>query len=162
MIKNMNSPYKPGSRVGHMLKLKPAENELDLVITGAEYGKGKRAGAYATFTVSCKDEKNNKFLEIGKASGLKEKSELGLSFTELTNKLKHLIIKKDGRQVTTKPKIVVTIMYQNIQRSPTYASGFALRFPRIIGLRNDRKAEDIATLKEISEDYNRHELKIKY
>ena len=162
MIKNLNSPYKPGARVGYMLKFKPSENELDLVITGAEYGKGKRAGAYSTFTISCFDKKTGKFLEIGKASGLKEKEELGLSFIELTNKLKHLIIKEDGRGVKIKPKLVVTIVYQNIQRSPTYESGFALRFPRITALRHDRKAEDIATLKEISEDYNRHELKIRY
>jgi len=162
MIKNLNSPYKPGSRVGHMLKFKPVENELDLVITGAEYGKGKRAGAFATFTISCLDTKNNRFLEIGKASGLKEKEELGLSFKELTKKLKHLIIKEHGRTVKIKPKIVVTILYQNIQRSPSYLSGFALRFPRIIQLRPDRSAKDAATLKEIIEDYNRHELKIRY
>jgi len=162
MIKNLNSPYKPGARVGHMLKLKPAENELDLVITGAEYGKGKRAGAYSTFTLSCLDKKTNRFLEIGKASGLKEKEELGLSFTELTNKIKPLIEKESGREVKVKPKLVVTIVYQNIQRSPTYESGFALRFPRITALRHDRKAEDIATLKEITDDYNRHELKIRY
>ena len=162
MIKNLSSPYKPGSRVGYMLKFKPTENELDLVITGAEYGKGKRAGAYSTFALSCFDKKTGKFLEIGKASGLKEKEELGLSFTELTNKLKHLIIKESGRGVTIKPKIVVTILYQNIQRSPTYESGFALRFPRIVALRHDRKAEDVATLKEIADDYNRHELKIRY
>ncbi len=162
MIKNLKSEYQPGARVGHMLKLKPSENELDLVITGAEYGKGKRAGAFATFILSCLDEKNNKFLEIGKASGLKEKEELGLSFIELTNKLKHLVIKETGRNVTIKPKIVVTILYQNIQRSPTYKSGFALRFPRIVRLRPDRHINDIANLKEISHDYNRHELKIHY
>jgi len=162
MIKNMKSAYKPGARVGHMLKFKPTENELDLVITGAEYGKGKRAGAYATFTVSCKDEKTNKFLEIGKASGLKEKSELGLSFTQLTKKLKPLIIKEHGRKASIKPKIVVTVLYQNLQRSPTYNSKFALRFPRIIALRPDRKPESVATLKEIYADYNRHELKIHY
>jgi len=162
MIKNMTSAYKPGSRVGHMLKLKPAENELDLVITGAEYGKGKRAGAFATFTLSCLNKKTNKYVEMGKSSGLKEKSELGLSFTELTKKLKPLIIKEHGRSATIKPKIVVTILYQNIQRSPTYSSGFALRFPRITALRPDRKADDIATLKEVADDYNRHELKIHY
>ena len=162
MIKNLNSPYKPGARVGYVLKLKPAENELDLIITGAEYGKGKRAGAYSTFTLSCFDKKTNKFLEIGKASGLKEKEELGLSFTELTNKIKPIIEKESGREVKIKPKLVVTVIYQNIQRSPTYESGFALRFPRITALRHDRKAEDIATLKEISDDYNRHELKIRY
>jgi len=162
MIKNINSQYKPGSRVGHMLKLKPNENELDLVITGAEYGKGKRAGSLATFILSCKNQKTGKFLEIGKASGLKEKSELGLSFEELTKKINPLIIKEQGRQVTIKPKIVVTILYQNIQRSPTYESGFALRFPRITQLRPDKSLSDVATLKEISEDYNRYELKIKY
>ncbi len=162
MIKNMNSRYQPGARVGHMLKFKPQENELDLVITGAEYGKGKRAGAFATFTLSCKNEKTDEFLEIGKSSGLKEKPELGLSFTELTKKLTPLITKEQGRTVKIKPKIVVTILYQNIQHSPTYKSGFALRFPRIIQLRPDRKPDSIATLKEISNDYNRHELKIRY
>ncbi len=162
MIKNKDSKYQPGARVGHMLKLKPAENELDLVITGAEYGKGKRAGSYATFTLSCLDEKNNKFVEIGKSSGLKEKPELGLSFTELTKKLKPLITKEHGRKVNIQPKIVVTILYQNIQRSPTYKSGFALRFPRITQLRPDRKADDCATLSEITKGYNRHELKIHY
>lgn len=162
MIKNLNSPYKPGARVGHMLKLKPSENELDLVITSAEYGKGKRAGAFASFTLSCFDEKNNKFLEIGKSSGLKEKSELGLSFKEITNLINPLIISESGREVNIKPQIVVTILYQNIQRSPTYSSGFALRFPRIINLRPDRSPKDIATLKEISKDYKRHELKIHF
>jgi len=162
MIKNSNTPYKPGARVGHMLKLKPAENELDLVITSAEYGKGKRAGALSSFTLSCKDEKNNKFLEIGKSSGLKEKSELGLSFTELTKKIKPFITKEQGRTVEIKPKIVVTVLYQNIQKSPNYESSFALRFPRIIQLRPDRNAEDVATLKEIFKEYNRKELKINY
>ncbi len=162
MIKNLKDKYQPGARVGHMLKLKPAENELDLVITGAEYGKGRRAGALASFILSCKDEKTNEFLEIGKASGLKEKAEKGLSFIELTKKIKPLIKKEHGRIVDIKPKIVVKIRYQNIQRSPTYKSGFALRFPRIIQLRPDRAHHEIATLKEIKEDYERHELKIRY
>ena len=162
MIKNLKSVYKPGNRVGYMLKLKPAENELDLVIVGGEYGKGKRAGALATFTLACLDKKNNKFVEIGKASGLKEKEEMGLSFIELTKKIKSLITKEKGREVEIKPKIVVTIVYQNIQRSPTYSSGFALRFPRITALRLDRNPDDVATLKEVSDDYNRRELKIRY
>ncbi len=162
MIKNMKAKYQPGLRVGHMLKLKPAENELDLVITSAEYGKGKHVGNFSSFTLSCKDEDNN-LLEIGKAStGLKEKEELGLSYTELTNLLKPLVKKEEGRIVHVKPEIVVTIIYQNIQRSPTYKSGFALRFPRITHLRTDRSIRDIATTKEIAADYNRHELKIHY
>jgi len=163
MIKNLKSEYKPGSRVGHMLKLKPAENELDLVITGAEYGKGKRVGILSSFTLSCLDEKTKEFLEIGKAStGLKEKEELGLSFKELTKKLKPFIIKEHGRNVDIKPKIVVTIVFQNIQRSPTYKSGFALRFPRINRIRPDKHSEDANTLKEVINEHNRMELKARY
>ena len=162
MIKNLNSPYKPGSRVGHMLKFKPDENELDLVITSAEYGKGKRVGVFSSFTLSCRN-KENKLVEIGKAStGLKEKEELGLSYKELTNKINPLIIKEHGRKVDVEPKIIVTIIYQNIQRSPTYSSGFALRFPRITKLREDKGVNDIATIDEIGKDYQRHELKIHY
>jgi DNA ligase-1 len=162
MIKNLKSEYKPGARVGHMLKFKPAENELDLIITGAEYGKGKRVGTFSSFILSCRDEHDHP-LEIGKAStGLKEKQELGLSYAELTKELKPLITKEHGRTVQVKPKLVVTIIYQNIQRSPTYKSGFALRFPRIIRLRHDRHLHDIATLKEVEHDYKRHELKIHY
>ena len=162
MIKNLKSLYKPGLRVGHMLKLKPSENELDLVITGAEYGKGRRVGNFSSFILSCKDEDDN-LLEIGKAStGLKEKTELGLSYEELTKLLSPLIKKEIGMVVYVKPEIVVTIVYQNIQRSPNYSSGFALRFPRITHLRIDKNIRDIATIKEIAKDYKRYELKIHY
>jgi len=159
MIKNLNAPYKPGARVGHMLKYKPEANELDLVITSAEYGTGKRAGTLSSFTLSCRDDKNDSLLEIGKAStGLKEKEEEGLSFNELTNLLKPLILKENGREVKVKPKIVVTVIYQNIQISQSYESGFALRFPRITRLRPDRSVNDIASLSEIKKDYKKFEV----
>ncbi len=154
MMKSLSAEYKPGRRVGYMLKLKPEERDFDLVITSAEYGTGKRSGWLSSFILSCKDEKENKFLEIGKAStGLKEKTEQGLSFETLTKLIKPLIISEKGREVKIKPKIVVAITYQEIQRSPNYSSGFALRFPRIMSLRNDRRAEEITTLKEIEGDY---------
>ncbi|MFA5258648.1 MAG: ATP-dependent DNA ligase [Candidatus Pacearchaeota archaeon] len=159
MIKNLSSKYQPGARVGHMLKLKPSENEFDLVITGAEYGKGKRVGNLSSFTLSCFDRENERFVEIGKAStGLKEKEELGLSYTELTNLIKPLIIKETGRDVKVKPQIVVRIVFQNIQRSPTYESGFALRFPRITHLRPDRTPNDAATLSDVIAEYKRIEV----
>ena len=158
MVKKGSASYKPGSRVGYGIKIKPEENEFDLVITGAEYGTGKRAGTLSSFTLSCRDEDANKLLEIGKAStGLKEKEELGLSYTELTNLIKPLILEEHGREVKVKPKIVVTVIYQNIQASPTYESGFALRFPRITRLRPDRSVKDIATLEEIKREYKRLE-----
>ncbi len=153
MMKSLDAPYQSGRRVGHMLKLKPNQRELDLVITGAEYGTGKRSGWMSSFIVSCQD--GDEFLEIGKVgTGIKEKSEEGLSFEELTAKLTPLIKKEKGRTVEIKPRIVVSITYQEIQKSPTYNSGFALRFPRVTVLRPDRDTGDIATLQEIQEDYD--------
>jgi len=154
MMKNLKAEYKPGSRVGYGIKIKPEENELDLVITGAEYGTGKRAGWLTSFDIACRG--NGKFLEIGKVStGLKEKKEQGLSYKEVTKKLKKLIIKSKGKHVQVKPKIVVTVTYQNIQKSPKYSSGYALRFPRFTRLRPDKNIEDIATLEEIKKDYGK-------
>jgi len=152
MAKSLEAPYKPGSRVGYGLKIKPQDQDFDLVITKAEYGTGKRAGWLTSYTVACRS--NGELLEIGKVStGLKEKEEEGLSFEEVGKKLKPLIIKESGREVEVKPKIVVTVTYQNIQKSPTYKSGFALRFPRFTRLRPDRSPTDITTLREIEEEY---------
>jgi len=154
MMKNLESPYKPGSRVGYGIKIKPDDEDFDLVIVKAEYGTGRRAGWLTSYTLACRDK--NEFLEIGKVStGLKEKEELGLSFKELTQKLKPLITKESGRTVIVKPRLVVTVIYQNIQKSPTYNSGYALRFPRIIRLRPDRSTSDIATLGEVEREFKK-------
>lgn len=155
MFKNLKAIYQPGSRVGHMLKLKPAERDLDLVITGAEYGTGKRSGWLSSFILSCKD--GSKFLEIGKVgTGIKEKEqqvEGGISFKELTEKLKPYITSEKGKKVKIKPKIIVSVTYQEIQHSPNYDSGFALRFPRFTALRPDKPLSEITTLQEIKKDF---------
>jgi len=156
MMKNLQAPYKPGARVGYMLKLKPELNEFDLVIVGGEFGTGKRSGWLSSFILGCQHE--GEILEIGKVgTGIKEKEEGGLSFKELTKLLRPLIIEEKGRVVRVKPEIVVTVTYQEIQRSPTYSSGFALRFPRLKMLRPDRSVRDIAFLEEIKRDYERQE-----
>jgi len=152
MGKNLFSPYKPGARVGYAVKLKPEDNDFDLVITGAEWGTGKRAGWLTSFDVSCRSEDNG-LLEVGKVStGLKELKEQGLSYEEMTKRLKEIIVEEHGRKIKVKPEIVVSVQYQNIQKSPTYSSGYALRFPRIIRLREDRGVSDIATLGEIEKE----------
>ena len=69
--------------------------------------------------------------------------------------LKPLITKEEGREVVVKPKIVVTVTYQNIQKSPTYSSGYALRFPRFTALRSDKSISDIANLNEIEREYKK-------
>jgi len=154
MLKNLDAPYKPGRRVGHMLKIKPEDRDLDLVITGAEWGKGKRSGWLSSFILSCK--KGNEYLEIGKVgTGIAEKEtpDNKITFQQLTDLLKPLITSEKAKQVQIKPKIVVMITYQDIQKSPNYKSGWALRFPRILQLREDRSPNDIATLEEIEKDF---------
>ena len=167
MMKNLKSEYNPGSRVGHMLKVKPEERDLDLVIVGAEYGTGKRSGWMSSFILACRD--GEKFLEVGKVgTGIKEKSSSGsensekITFDELTKKLTPLIIKEKGKSVTLKPKIIVSITYQEIQKSPNYNSGFALRFPRFTALRNDKPLSEITTLKEIKEDLEKQKRNYRY
>jgi len=151
MGKNLSAPYKPGTRIGYAVKLKPEDNDFDLVITGAEWGTGKRAGWLTSFDVSCKN--NGDLLEVGKVStGLKELTEQGLSYEEMSKKLKKIIMEEHGRTIKVKPQIIVTVQYQNIQKSPTYSSGYALRFPRIKNLRPDRGLNDIASLDEIKKE----------
>lgn len=155
MMKSLQAVYQPGRRVGQMIKVKPEERDLDLVITGAEYGTGKRSGWFSSFILSCSDEE--KFLEIGKmGTGIKEKSAEevgGTSFAELTKMIKPLIISEKGKSVKIKPKIVVSVTYQEIQRSPNYNSGWALRFPRFVALRPDKKSGQVSRLKEIEKDF---------
>ncbi len=154
MMKSLDAEYKPGRRVGHMLKLKPEENELDLVITGGEWGTGKRAGWISSFILSCK--KGNKYLEIGKVgTGVAEKEteDNKITFDNLTKLLTPLIIKEKAKNIKIKPKIIVTVHYQDIQKSTNYNSGWALRFPRITLLREDKPLSEIATIEEIEDDF---------
>ncbi|MBD3247280.1 ATP-dependent DNA ligase [Candidatus Pacearchaeota archaeon] len=157
MMKNLNAKYQPGKRVGHMLKIKPEERDLDLVITGAEYGTGKRSGWMSSFVLSCKGKKKGEFLEIGKVgTGIKEKKagkSGGISFGELTEKLQPYVIEEKGKKVKIKPKVVVSVTYQEIQHSPNYNSGWALRFPRFTAIRPDKPVKEIANLKEIEKDF---------
>ncbi|MEM3074930.1 MAG: ATP-dependent DNA ligase [Candidatus Pacearchaeota archaeon] len=152
MIKNLNATYKPGRYIGYIVKMKPEKHDFDLVITSAEYGTGKRAGWLTSYIVACHHE--GKYLDVGKvSSGLKEKeSEEGTTYHEMTNLLKPLILSEKGQRVKVKPKIVVSVTYQNIQKSPTYSSGYAMRFPRITHYRPDRRTHDIATLEDIKRE----------
>lgn len=154
MIKAINAPYKQGRRVGYMCKMKPEINDLDLVVVGAEYGTGKRGGWLTSYIVACRDK--DQLLEVGKvSSGLKEKDEEGFSYEQMTSLIKPLIEEKTSNAVKVKPEIVVSVTYQNIQASPSYSSGFALRFPRISHYRPDRSIKDIVSIDEIKKEAKR-------
>lgn len=149
MVKNLDAPYQQGRRVGYIVKMKPQANDLDLVVTGAEYGSGKRGGMLTSYIVACRN--NGEYLDVGKvSSGLKElEQEGGTTYEEMTKLLKPLIIEEKGKIVKVKPKVIVSVTYQNIQRSPSYNSGFAMRFPRITQYRPDYHLKDIATLDDV-------------
>ena len=152
MFKSLKSPYKPGARVGYMVKFKHIMDTLDLVIVGAEWGEGKRARWLSSYHIACVDQGG--YLEIGKAStGLKEKKEEGLSFEEMTKLLKPLIISEKGKEVKIKPKIVIEVGYEEIQKSPTSSSGYSLRFPRIIQVREDKGSRNASNLLYVKELY---------
>ncbi len=149
MAKSLDGPYVPGSRVGYGVKIKPIMDTLDCVVIGAEWGSGKRATWFSSFDLAVWD--NGKLRSIGKAStGLKEKSEEGLSFFEMTSALQPLVIGEENRHVTVSPSIILEIAFEEIQKSPSTSSGFALRFPRVIRRRDMEKAvEDADTVEKV-------------
>ncbi len=154
MFKSLNAPYKPGSRVGTMVKLKPTLDTLDVVITGAEWGEGKRQGWLTSFTVAVQDE-NGSLVEIGKVgTGFKElEQENGVTFQEVTDLLRDEITDETGKEVRTRPCVVLELKFEEIQESPSYKSGFALRFPRVVRVRPDRGAGEVATLRDVLDLY---------
>ncbi len=149
MVKNLSAPYQPGKRVGYMYKVKPEKESLDLAITGAEWGQGRRANWLASFILSVRDEATGELFEIGRmGTGLTDEN-----FRDMTERLKPLIIREEENTVYLKPKMVVETGYQELQRSPNYKSGFALRFPKLIGIREDKSVEDIETVQRIKRLY---------
>ncbi len=152
MVKNLNSLYRPGRYVGGWMKLKSILEPLDLLITKAEYGTGKRGGWLTSFMLSCNHRGELK--EVGKVStGIKEKSE-GLTYQTLTHLLKPLILSQKGKEVTLKPKIILEVAYEEIQKSSSYTSGYGLRFPRVLRERgNEKTVEEINTLEDIKKIY---------
>jgi len=155
MIKDLNGLYEPGGRVSAWIKMKPIMDELDLVIVKAEWGSGKRSAWMTSFTLACRADNGN-FLEIGKVgTGMKEEeSDDATSFPQLTKLLTPLVLGKIGKEVRVQPQVVIMIAYEEIQKSPTYSSGYALRFPRVLTLRPDRKTDDIASEDDIQELYD--------
>jgi len=153
MGKKLDAIYKPGSRVGYGVKIKSVMDPLDLVVVKAEWGEGKRAGWFTSFTVACND--GGSLREIGKVgTGFKEKEdEPGVTFGQMTSLLKPLVVKETGREVKVKPELVISLKFEEIQKSPTYSSGYALRFPRMVVIREEKPLDEIASLEEVQERF---------
>ena len=149
MAKALNSPYMPGNRGKLWFKIKPAET-VDCMIVAADRGSGRRRGWLSNYHLAVADGAGS-FAPVGKTfKGLTDKE-----FTEMTARLKELQLADDGYTVTVKPEVVVEVAYNEIQRSPQYSSGFALRFARITRIRDDKSPEQATTLSELQALYER-------
>ncbi|RXE57365.1 DNA ligase [Methanoculleus taiwanensis] len=151
MVKVLESRYLPGIRGRQWVKVKPGVDTIDLVVVGAEWGEGRRAGVFGSFLLACQDE--GRFLTVGKvATGLSDEM-----LAELYALLKDRVIAQSGKEVTLEPEFVFEVGYSEIQTSPNYSSGYALRFPRFVRLREDKGAGDIETLDAVRERYRQQQ-----
>jgi DNA ligase I, ATP-dependent (dnl1) len=149
MIKNPNSPYSPGKRGKNWLKKKPVMDTLDLVVIGGEWGSGKRKNKIGSYVLACFDSIKNVFLEIGRVG-------TGISddlLDSLTEQFSELIEAEDGITLKIKPEVVFEIAFEEIQISPNYPAGYALRFPRLVRVRDDKTIEEIDTIEKIDRMY---------
>jgi DNA ligase-1 len=166
IVKNLDSLYIPGRSVaGGWLKIKPVMENLDVAIVGGTWGSGKRAGTVGSLILGIRDADTGKFLECGMlGTGLKEKEseqEGSITLKEITKMLRPLIISEDGNNLKIKPKIVIEVGYQEIQKSPSYASGYALRFPKFIRMRPDKAAEEADDTERLKKLYEMQKVRAK-
>jgi DNA ligase-1 len=156
MLKAAESPYLPGRRGLAWLKLKRELATLDVVVTGAEFGHGKRAGILSDYTFAVRGPEYGKtgdllggFLNVGKAySGLTD-----AEIAELSAWMMEHTLEDQGYFRTVEPLRVLEVAFNNIMRSDRHASGFALRFPRIVRIRDDKPVSEIDTLERVEEVY---------
>jgi DNA ligase-1 len=142
MAKDSGSPYSPGRRGLAWLKLKKAQATLDVVVTAVEEGHGKRRGVLSDYTFAIRDEVTGEFLNVGKAYS-------GLTDAEISDLTGHFLdhsLEVRGRRRIVVPDTVLEIAFDSIQSSKRHASGYALRFPRILRIRTDKSPDQIDTL----------------
>ncbi len=147
MLKAPGSHYQPGRRGSAWVKLKRELATLDVVVTAAEYGHGRRAAVLSDVTFAVKD--GDQLLNVGKAySGLTD-----AEIAELTQWFTAHTTDDLGSMRLVEPQIVMEVAFNNVTRSDRHNSGFALRFPRILRLRPDKPAAEIDTLARVGEIY---------
>lgn len=148
MLKAAGSAYQPGRRGLAWVKLKRELATLDVVITGAEFGHGRRAGLLSDYTFAVRGE-GGELLNVGKAySGVTD-----AEIAELTEWMRAHTLEDYGHFRTVEPLRVIEVAFNNVMRSERHASGFALRFPRILRLREDKPLDEIDTLERVEEIY---------
>ncbi|TKX86505.1 ATP-dependent DNA ligase [Halorubrum sp. SS5] len=170
MLKNPEAAYTPGDRGRDWLKRKPDVETLDAVVVGAEWGEGRRAELFGTFLLAVRDDEGDAsdaagrdaaerdaadrdadapvpagYATVGKvATGITDEA-----LADLTERLEPHVVDETGTTVAFDPELVVEVGYEEIQTSPTYSAGYALRFPRFVGVREDKGVGDADSLARV-------------
>jgi DNA ligase-1 len=154
MAKAVDGIYAAGRRGSAWLKVKQAHT-LDLVILAAEWGSGRRRGTLSNLHLGARDEPRGGFVMLGKTfKGLTDEM-----LAWQTTRLLELEIARDDYVVYVRPELVVEIAFNDVQVSPQYPGGFALRFARVKRYRTDKsaaEADTIAAVQKIYQDATRH------
>ncbi len=148
MAKKLRSAYSVGKRGKKWFKIKPADR-LDVVIVAAEWGSGRREGWLSNYWLAVRDETTGQYQMIGKTfKGLTD-----AEFESMTDRLRALATSRERWGFHVRPEVVVEVAYNEIQKSPHYPSGFALRFARIVRIREDKGPETVDTYERLKELY---------
>jgi len=148
LLKRRGSAYEAGRRGGAWLKLKRPFATLDVVVTAAEQGHGRRATVLSDYTFAVRD--GDAFLNIGRAySGLTD-----AEVRELTRVFRGLAVERFGRVMLVRPEVVLEVAFDGIQKSPRHKSGFAMRFPRIVRWRRDKRVDEIDSIERVRQLYD--------
>ncbi|EMA29586.1 ATP-dependent DNA ligase LigA [Haloarcula japonica] len=143
MLKDPTAAYSPGKRGKHWRKRKPDVETLDCVVTGAEWGEGRRANVLGSFELSVRTADG--YVTVGNvATGITD-----AELDDLTERFEPHIRREDGRDVVLDPAVVFEVGYEEIQASQSYDSGYALRFPRFLSVREDKTLDDADSLERV-------------
>jgi DNA ligase-1 len=152
MVKDPLSPYTPGRRGLAWLKLKRPLATLDVVVTAVEWGHGKRRGVLSDYTFAVRDEHGGRLVNVGKAyTGLTD-----AEIAEYTKRFLEITLEDQGFRRMVKPEVVLEVAFDSIQHSGRHLSGYALRFPRIVRIRDDKPVSEIDTVQRVAELYDRY------
>jgi len=153
MVKGLATPYTPGVRGRGWLKVKRAHS-VDLVVVAADRGYGRRHGWLSNYHLAARDETTGRFEPVGKTfKGLTDEE-----FRTMTARLSELAVGEEGATVFVTPRVVVEVLFTDLQRSPTYRAGLALRFARIARIRDDKTPEEADTLQHLREIFARQQV----
>lgn len=148
MVKALEAPYDPGRRSALWLKVKRA-HALDLVVLAAEWGHGRRQGWLSNLHLGARDPATGGFVMLGKTFK-------GMTDAMLKWQTQELLEREIGRDdwiVRVRPELVVEITFNDLQSSPRYPGGLALRFARVKGYRPDKKSEEADTIDTVRAIY---------